>query len=555
MEASPVRIVQYFDGSKQNLIPLFQRPYSWDKRDWQTLWDDLIAQYSDEDISKHFMGAIVTVPVSSVPVGVTKHLVIDGQQRLTTLAILLCAIRDQAAANADHATAGIIGDLLINRHYQEPDDLKLVPTQSDRDAFRALVEGTPDSTHSDSAVHSAHAFFLEKLAVPDADDEPIRPSEVLQTIQQALQVVMINLGESDDPYLIFESLNHKGKPLSQADLVRNYVLMRFQHSTVAGGEQERVYHSLWRPLESMLSSSMTEFLRHYSMRFGRNVKKDNIYIAAKSEFDSIKTADEVRHRLVSMKLTANAYADFIEPERVQETAVAERLKNMRELDSTVFYPLLLRLFDARRDNLSTERELLRCLDTLESYYVRRLVCEVPTNALNKITLELCNHLPSDGHHAYLVERLALGSGGRRWPTDEEFREALIERKLYPRRRIARFILVALEKAHEHKEPVDTTAATIEHIMPQTPSQAWIDSLGTEWELIHDKWLDVLGNLTLTGYNAELGNASFSAKRDRLKTTHFELNRTVLNVSEWGPTEIAARGAALGLLAVRRWSRP
>src|SRR6185312_7984819 len=139
MEAAPVNIIQYFDGSKQGVIPLFQRPYSWEPKDWATLWDDLMAQYEDAERSSHFMGAVVTVPVKSVPVGVAKHLVIDGQQRLTTISLLLAAIRDKAALQADDSTAGIIGDLLTNRHYKSPDDLKLVPTQVDRSAYNSVV--------------------------------------------------------------------------------------------------------------------------------------------------------------------------------------------------------------------------------------------------------------------------------------------------------------------------------------------------------------------------------------------------------------------------------
>lgn len=152
MEAAPVHIIQYFDGSKQGVIPLFQRPYSWETKDWNTLWDDLMAQYEEDERSFHFMGAIVTVPVKSVPIGVTKHLVIDGQQRLTTLSILLAAIRDRAAAAADTATSGIIGDLLVNRHYKAPDDLKLVPTQADRAAYNALIHRKDLTPHEESRV-------------------------------------------------------------------------------------------------------------------------------------------------------------------------------------------------------------------------------------------------------------------------------------------------------------------------------------------------------------------------------------------------------------------
>ncbi|MFM0141265.1 DUF262 domain-containing protein [Paraburkholderia sp. RL18-085-BIA-A] len=554
MEAAPVHIIQYFDGSKQGIIPLFQRPYSWETKDWNILWDDLMAQYEEGDRSSHFMGAIVTVPVKSVPVGVTKHLVIDGQQRLTTLSILLAAIRTVATTTDDQATAGIIGDLLLNRHYQAPDDLKLVPTQADRIAYNALIHQKDLSTHEESRVVQAYRYFVKQLKGVDLEEQPIVPSQVLQTVQQSLQAVMINLGEADDPYLIFESLNHKGKPLNQADLVRNYALMRFQHSTSVGGEQEVAYEDLWRPMETSLNSSMTEFLRHFGMRHGRNVRKGDIYTASKAEFEKLKDVGDVRKKLGEMKLAALAYEKFLKPIEEKNERIAKRLMGIQELDSTVFYPLLVRLYRGLEQETLTTDELIHCLDMLESYYVRRLICGVPTNGLNKITLELCLNLPDSNLNLWLRDKLAQGSRGSRWPTDQEFSEALLVQRIYPRRRIARYMLVALEESHEHKEPVDTSTATIEHIMPQTLSAEWKRELGPDHETIHEKWLDTIGNLTLTGYNSELANSPFEEKKAMLQNTHFELSRALLSEAKWGELEIEVRGKNLAERAVLRWNR-
>jgi hypothetical protein len=173
--------------------------------------------------------------------------------------------------------------------------------------------------------------------------------------------------------------------------------------------------------------------------------------------------------------------------------------------------LLLRLYRAKEQDSLGIDGLIRCLDSLESFYVRRLVCGVPTNALNKITLELCLNLPEMNQESWLRDKLVQGAGGRRWPSDQEFAEALVIQKIYPRRRIARYMLIALEEAYDHKEPVEPSTATIEHIMPQTLSEKWKADLGADHVLIHDKWLDTLGNLTLTGYNSELGNAPFHEK--------------------------------------------
>jgi uncharacterized protein with ParB-like and HNH nuclease domain len=552
MEAAPVNIIQYFDGSKQGVIPLFQRPYSWEPKDWLTLWDDLMAQYEATDRASHFMGAVVTVPVKSVPVGVTKHLVIDGQQRLTTLSLLLAAIREKAISESDSPTAGIIGDFLTNRHYKAPDDLKLVPTQADRAAYNAVIYQKDLAPHEESRLVQAYRYFRKKLDSNDFEDQPITASQTLQAIQQSLQVVMINLGEADDPYLIFESLNHKGKPLNQADLVRNYVLMRFQHSTSAGGEQEVAYEDHWRPMEARLNGVMPDFLRHYGMRGGRNVRKGDIYTASKLEMEKLKSPVDVKASLVEMKAAALAYQKFLHPTEESDPKIASRLQGILELDSTVFYPLLIRLYRSwEREQIGVE-DLLRCLDHLESFYVRRLVCAVPTNALNKITLELCLNLPESKPDIWLHERLTHSSGSRRCPGDQEFSEALVVQRIYPRRKIARYMLVALEEAYEHKEPVDPATATMEHVMPQTLSAEWKSALGENYAEAHDRWLDTLGNLTLTGYNSELGNATFDEKKTKLQNTHFELSRSLLQHNYWGPAEIEARGKSLAELALQRW---
>jgi uncharacterized protein with ParB-like and HNH nuclease domain len=214
MEASPTKVIQYFNGEKQHLIPLFQRPYTWKESNWQSLWDDLMVQYDLGESSTHFMGAIVSVPAYSVPVGVNKHLIIDGQQRLTTVSLILCALRDCLDQNS---AARIQEVYLTNRFRELEDTLKFVPTQADRDVYReiALDRQIPNN---DSLMVKAYHFFKDRLNTDiDANDKLVIPAKVLTTLEHCLQVVMINLGNDDDPYLIFESLNCKGQALTQAD--------------------------------------------------------------------------------------------------------------------------------------------------------------------------------------------------------------------------------------------------------------------------------------------------------------------------------------------------
>ena len=212
MEASPVKIFQYFNGDKQSLTPLFQRPYSWSDKNWKTLWDDIMLQYDVVGRSTHFMGAVVSVPATTVPIGISKHLIIDGQQRLTTLSLLLAAIRTKVTELGQSNLALKIDSYLTNPYEEAPEDLKLVPTQTDREAYKALILRLDMHDYEDSNIYKAYQYFLNLLAGNDDEGDPIVAKTVLDVITQALQVVMINLGNTDDPYLIFESLNHKGEP-------------------------------------------------------------------------------------------------------------------------------------------------------------------------------------------------------------------------------------------------------------------------------------------------------------------------------------------------------
>ncbi len=375
MEASPAQVIQYFNGEKQNLIPLFQRPYSWRLPNWKTLWDDVLVQYDADDKSAHFMGTIVSVPARSVPVGVSKYLIIDGQQRLTTVSILLAALRDTLDKNSSDR----IQEVYLTNRFRDPEDtLKFVPTQIDRDRYRAMIldRTIPDDQ---SLMSEAYSYFRNQLLRgTDPNGDAIDCAKVLSTVERALQVVMINLGDDDDPYLIFESLNFKGEPLTQADLVRNYILMRFRHSMSIGGEQERIYTKYWAPMEMRLADNITEFLRHYAMKGGDNVYQRGIYAATKALLKGMSEPADVEAELVRMTNFSVIYASLLDPSLEQTPSIRKRLANLRSLDVGTSYPLLLRLFEARHSDIISVDDLERCLGLVESFVVRRAVSVVPT---------------------------------------------------------------------------------------------------------------------------------------------------------------------------------
>jgi len=551
MEASPAKVIQYFNGEKQNLIPLFQRPYTWKENNWQSLWNDVMVQYDLGESGTHFMGAIVSVPALAVPVGVSKYLIIDGQQRLTTVSLLLCALRDCLEANP---AARIQEVYLTNRFREVEDTLKFVPTQADRDVYREIVLDRKIPTTDCLMVQAYHFFKNQLLTGSDANGDPVIPGKVLTTLEHCLQVVMINLGSDDDPYLIFESLNFKGQPLTQADLVRNYLLMRFRHSISTGGEQERVYSKYWQPLEKILGDNLTEFLRHYSMKDGDDIKQGGIYAAVKIKLKSMETPQAVETEVHSMQRFGEFYATILCLIQDQDKAIRDRLENITDLKVTTSYPLLLRLFDARQTKQIDSAELEKCLGLIESFIVRRAVCGVPTNALNKLFIQWAKSFPDTDHAQWLRDSMSSGGVGRRFPKDAEFAGAFLNQPQY-RRGTTRFILCRLEKSFEHRERVDLSTATIEHVLPQTLNQEWREDLGPESEEIHATLLDTFGNLTLTAYNAELGNLPFSAKKLKLRNTHIELNRWILEQENWRATEIEGRAKQLLDKANQIWPSP
>jgi uncharacterized protein with ParB-like and HNH nuclease domain len=551
LEASPTKVIQYFNGEKQNLIPLFQRPYSWKKINWQTLWDDMLVQYDMDEKSAHFMGTIVSVPARSVPVGVSKFLIIDGQQRLTTVSILLTALRD----TVDLKTSDRIQEVYLTNRFREPEDtLKFVPTQADRERYKLIIL---DKTipEDDSLMVEAYKFFKKQLEnTQDNNGDKIDPIRVLTTIEHALQVVMINLGDEDDPYLIFESLNFKGEPLTQADLVRNYILMRFRHSMTAGGEQERIYSKYWSPMESRLGENLTEFLRHFSMKEGENIYQRGIYSAIKTHLKGMTTSADVETEIQNMNNFALMYASILDPQLESSPTIRLCLQNIKSLDVGTSYPLLLRLLNARHNGTLSLAGLERSLRLIEAFVVRRAVCVVPTNALNKLFLQWVRNFPNENHSEWLHTLMSGGSGGRRFPTDTEFEEAFKNTNQYGRG-TTRFVLCELENSFAHKEPVDLSNATIEHIMPQTLSGAWLDALGLDAKPLHARLVDTFGNLTLTGYNSELGNLSFLEKKEKLASTHIELSRELLHEENWSEPEISARAKRLASIAIKIWVGP
>ncbi len=548
MEATPTQIINYFNGFKQNLVPLFQRPYTWAEKQWRTLWEDVFSFYDLADTkSTLFLGAVVTMPVRAVPVGVSKFLIIDGQQRLTTIAVMMCAIRDSLPAEDQISRRRIQTFYLTNEGYADTEFFKVLPTQGDRELYGPLIKGET-SSFPDSRFKKSYDFFRRRLR-DEFDGAKIDPRRILEIIESRLMVVMINLGDSDDPYLIFESLNFKGAPLEQADLVRNYFLMRFPLA-----EQQSVFEKLWLPMQSRLGATLTEFMRHFLGSEGEEVRRSDIYSAIKRQVVDSEAAS-VRVLMTRMERLSILYSRLSAFGPEPNLELSRYFDHFHRLDFGSVYPLLLSLYEDYDEGQFNLEEFKSALLVLESFIIRRMVAGVPSNSLSGLLISLCRIKPvTDSPSAWLAASLGREEKNRRWPSDLEFEERWIHAQLYGSR-ACQIILECLEQQYGHHEAVPFDDATVEHVMPQTLTPEWEALLGSDAERDHALWLHTLGNLTLTGYNPELSNKPYAEKRNMYALSHFELNRYFGTCEMWGSAKIQDRAVKLFKTALQLWPRP
>ena len=541
MHANQTDVQKILGGVQQYVIPMFQRPYSWDTKQWEILWEDVV-ELCDEVVPRnHFIGSVVTMPATSVPEGVSKFVLIDGQQRLTTLLVLLAAVRDKARRDGDDKLASKIDDLSLKNRYQDGTDVyKLLPTQDDRAQFFAVMDSTaPTGT---GKIRAAHAHFEKKLRGPAAP-----ALERLYTVVcKHLVLVSIVLDKDDNPYLIFESLNAKGLPLEQADLIRNFFFMR-----VPPVAQDKLFRECWQPMQDELGEHLTEFLRHFLMRHGAIVRQGDIYFTVKEYVDA-NGGDDITTYLRQIATFSGYYARLLQPAREPSRQLATRLSRLNRFEATTAYPFLLNVYDEFVTGRLPEQDFVAVLDVVESFLIRRFVCGVATNTLRKTFVSLYAQASGPGP---LVDGVRRVLAERNFPGDVAFREQFSAMSLYgggDRRDKAKLILDRLEGSFEHKETTDPGGLTIEHVMPRTLTDTWKSALGDGWESTYDRWIDTVGNLTLTGYNPELSNSDFAKKKAILASSHVMLNRYFADKAVWDGEAIAARGQALATLAASVW---
>jgi uncharacterized protein with ParB-like and HNH nuclease domain len=496
MQASETKLQPIIEGTKQYVVPLFQRSYSWDKKEWEILWNDLSDLCKADKPRTHFIGSIVTMPTVSVPEGVTKYLLIDGQQRLTTIFILLSFLRDRAKENGDEELSEeITNTLLVNPYKKDSDYYKLLPTQADRISFQNLIKLREASDQEQ--ISKAYIFFRRKFQQSDIEIQTLK-----KVISNNLSVVSVVLGVDDDPHLVFESLNAKGRPLTQSDLIRNFFFMRIHMN-----DQEDIHASYWMPMQDSLDTNLTEYIRHFLMKNGSWVKESDIYFALKELIGD----EEALEHLKEISHFSEYYKKLLFPEKYEnDVAIRRALSRINRIGLTTAYPFLLSCYGAYDRGQIPHSQFLEVLGTLENFMIRRFICNVPTNQLNKIFPPLYSQV-QDRTSGSFVEGLQKILQFKDYPKDSEFKARLLDARLYgsnDRVAKAKLILETIEETYHHKEVVDFQKLTVEHVLPQTLTDSWRNHLGEDWAQTHELYLHVIGNLTLTGYNSELSNAPF-----------------------------------------------
>jgi hypothetical protein len=531
----------------QYVIPVFQRHYRWDEAEWEKLWENLEELRQPGVTGTHFMGFLVFVPGLPQPGKITAFHLVDGQQRLTTLSLLLIAIRNLARKNKLDALAEEIHSYyLVHPPRRDNDHFRLFPKERDNEDYLTAVKGDkPVQGRMGRALRHFEGKLASALNVSSEPD--LRG--IFDLLCQRLEFMCATL-EHENAYNIFKSLNSTGIPLEAADLIRNFIFMH-----VSPDDQDAFDFDLWRPLETRFNDTLgnfsggefSDFFRAFLQKGGRYVKQDETFETFEERYEASGFAP------VDLAKELTTFANYYDIIRGRSPEAAPNvdswLAHLRSLESSTTYPLLLSLFHQRAQAALSNDDLAKCLKLLCGFIMRRFLCGESSRGYGRLFVKACEVLEGDIAHA-LYNYLA----SKGFPDDLQFESAFVNFNLY-QRGYGKFILESLEALNNHKEPADTSAAEIEHIMPQTLSDLWRKDLGPDAEKIHSQWLHTPGNLTLSAYNRDLWNHPFSEKKKQYAQSNIVMTRRLSESGKLDEDEIRTRGKALAESASKLWFGP
>jgi uncharacterized protein with ParB-like and HNH nuclease domain/predicted transport protein len=562
MKATEAKLLDFLKKSQQFVIPIYQRTYSWTEKECRQLWDDILRCGENDQTPVHFIGSIVYVESGlSQVTHQTPLLVIDGQQRLTTVTLLLAALVEiigDAEPLDGFSHRKIRHYFLINSEESDERYYKLLLSQTDKETLKALVSNQPKPENYSIRITENYDSFYKWLKNNEGK---------LETICKGIaKLVVVDIAlnrDQDNPQLIFESMNSTGKELSQADLIRNFVLMGLNPTL-----QTKLYEQAWRPMEldfgqEAYGTHFDSFMRHYlTVKTGVIPKIDAVYEAFKGYFRTTKQADDSDDSHVEkvVKTIRDYSRYFCSMALVKESdkELKRVFHDLRELKVDVAYPFLLELYHDFKIELLNREEFVEAVRWVESYVFRRAVCAIPTNSMNKTFATFGKALKKDRYLESIAAHFLTMPSYRRFPTDEEFERDIQLRDLYNFR--SRSFWLRRFENYGRKELVAVDEYTIEHILPQNENLSikWKEELGEDWERIQQTYLHTLGNLTLTAYNSEYSDRPFREKRDMeggFKSSPLKVNEGLGDVDSWNEHSINNRAKSLAKRAVQVWYSP
>lgn len=562
MKAVDSHLLTLLKKSSQFVVPIYQRVYSWQESECTQLWSDIIRAGKNEKLGAHFTGSIVYVAKDqSTNTSAEPDLIIDGQQRVTTVTLLLAALAshlEKLPEGQREPVEGFSPKKIRNRYLLDEDEdgerqFKLILSQGDKGALISILQGVEPAADASTRVVENFNYFVRKL-----NDSKLDLATVCKGLDKLVVVDVTLTRNVDNPQLVFEAMNSTGKKLSQADLIRNYVLMDLPPK-----DQDKLYSAYWRPMELEFAGAdetqFDEFVRHFlTVKTGLIPRLGDIYEAFKDYATSLASDDDTIEPLViELREYARRYCAMAlgnDP----DAKLREAFKDLDQIKADVVYPLLLEAYTDRDLGTITRDDLLEIVQMVTSYVFRRAVCRVPTNSLNKTFAGFGAAVRKDRYVESVKAHFLSLTSYRAFPTDDEFRAALQSTDLYNFRRRSYFLRM-LEN-YGRKERVTIEDYTIEHILPQNEnlSAAWKADLGPDWQDVQHTYLHTLGNLTLTGYNSEYSDHPFAKKRDMdggFKDSPLRLNRGLGQLEGWNATEIEQRATRLAHDAARIWTRP
>jgi len=558
MKATEAKLLAFLQKSPQFIIPIYQRTYSWTEQECRQLWNDILRAGHNKEIAAHFIGSVVYIEKGLYQVSSQSPLlVIDGQQRLTTISLLLEALARhiQGPEPVDGFSAKKIRNYYLLNPLEEGDrGFKLLLTQTDKDTLLALVQQKELPKEYSIRVQENFEFFEKQIADCQNDLVPL-----CNGIAKLVIVDIALSRDQDNPQLIFESMNSTGRELSQADLIRNFILMGLEPA-----HQTQLYESYWRPMEQEFgqeaySSYFDSFMRHYlTVKTGDIPNLKEVYQVFKKLVQEKGNSASDVDRLVSDLRAFAKYYCAMALGKETDKALAVAFRDLRELKVEVAYPFLLELYHDYKTGILSREHLLEAVRLTESYVFRRAVCAIPTNSMNKTFATLGRALKKDRYLESIQAYFMLLPSYRRFPKNEEFQRELKTRDLYNFRSRS-YWLRRLEN-HGRKEQVVMAEYTIEHILPQNEnlSVEWQQALGPDWQTVQQTWLHTLGNLTLTGYNSAYSDRPFPEKRDMeggFKQSPLRLNAGLGAVELWNELTIQDRAEQLAQQAIKVWTAP